>query len=191
MEKPGWRRRGSHYVVESPYMRLRADEVELPDGTVISDYYVRESPGFVAVLPLTPDELVVLVRQYRYGSDSIHLELPAGMLLDGEDPLECAMRELAEETGYEAARWELAAQYFPEAVRSTARAYVYIAHSVRKAGAPRPDPTEHLEVELAQLSDFRSMLADGRIDTGASIAAGYLALGRLDARLETSEPGLG
>jgi ADP-ribose pyrophosphatase len=180
MEKPAWRLRASRYLVDSPYMRLRMDEVELPDGTIVPNYYVRESRGFVAVVALTADDRVVLVRQYRYGSDSIHLELPAGMLLDDEDPRDCALRELAEETGYEVERCELAAEYFPEAVRSTAHAYVYLAAGARKVRAPKPDPTEHLEVELAPLRTFRAMLADGTIDTGASIAAGYRALDKLD-----------
>ena len=179
MQKPGWRLRASRYVVDSPYMRLRMDEVELPDGTIVPNYYVRESHGFVVVVPLTADERVVLVRQYRYGADSIHLELPAGMLLDGEEPRACALRELSEETGYEVERCELAAQYYPEAVRSSARAYVYIASGARKVREPVPDVTEHLEVELATVDDFRAMLGDGRIDTGATIAAGYLALQKL------------
>jgi 8-oxo-dGTP pyrophosphatase MutT (NUDIX family) len=180
MEKPGWRLRASRYVVDSPYMRLRVDEVELPDGTIVPNYYVRESRGFVAVLALTADDRVVLVRQYRYGADSIHLELPAGMLLDDEDPRACALRELAEETGYEVERCDLAAEYFPEPVRSTARAYVFIGHGARRVREPAPDLTEHLEVELAPVQTFRAMLADGRIDTGASIAAGYLALENLE-----------
>jgi ADP-ribose pyrophosphatase len=179
MEKPTWRLRASRYVVDSPYMRLRSDDVELPNGTIVSDYYVRESRGFVAVVALTADERIVLVRQYRYGDDAIHLELPAGMLLDDEDPRECALRELAEETGYEVEHCELACEYVPEAVRSTARAYVYVAAGAKKVREPTPDPTEHLEVELAEVATFRTMLADGRIDTGASIAAGYRALDKL------------
>jgi ADP-ribose pyrophosphatase len=179
MEKPVWRLRASRYVVESPYMRLRSDDVELPDGTIVSNYYIREARGFAAVLAVTEDDRVVLVRQYRYGSDAIHLELPAGMLHDDEDPRDCALRELAEETGYEVERCELAAEFVPEPVRSTARAYVYIATGARRARAPQPDPTEHLEVELAPLESFRAMLADGRLDTGGSIAAGYLALEKL------------
>jgi ADP-ribose pyrophosphatase len=186
MEKPRWRLRASRYLVDSPHLRLRVDEVELPDGTIVPDYYVRESQGFVVVVALTAADEVVLVRQYRYGSDAIHLELPAGTLCDGEDPRECALRELEEETGYATDRCEPIAQYHPEAVRSTARAYVYLARGARKAGMPHPDPTEHIEVELASLPEFRAMLADGRIDTGASIAAGYLALEWL-RQAETSE----
>ncbi len=179
MEKPGWRLRASHYIVDSPYMRLRADEIELPDGSILPDYYVRESRGFVTILALTDDAHVVLVRQYRYGSDSIHLELPSGMLAEEEEPRECALRELAEETGYGVDRCELAAQYFPEPVRSPARAYVYIGWGARRMHEPNPDPTEHLEVELAALPRFRAMLDDGSIDAGGSIAAGYLALDKL------------
>jgi ADP-ribose pyrophosphatase len=176
MRKPQWRLRASSYVVDSPYMRLRVDEVELPDGTIVPNYYVRESRGFVTILARTDDDQVILVRQYRYGSDTIHLELPAGMLLDDEDPRDCALRELAEETGYAVARCELAAVYLPEPVRSTARAYVYVASSARRVQEPSLDPTEHLEVELASLPEFRAMLRDGTIDAGASVAAGYRAL---------------
>lgn len=176
MEKPNWRRRASTYVVDSPYMRLRVDEIELPDGTIVPNYYVRESPGFVTIVPMTGDDRIVLVRQYRYGADSIHLELPAGMLGDDEDPRVCAARELAEETGYEAERLELAAEYLPEPVRSTSLARVFIAFGARKTLEPRLDPTEHLEVELTSVDTFRGFLRDGTIDAGATIAAGYRAL---------------
>lgn len=176
MEKPLWRVRGSSYVVNSPYMRLRVDEIELPDGTIVPDYYVRESRGFVTILALTQHQQVILVRQYRYGSDSIHLELPAGMLMDDEDPQECALRELAEETGYDVTHCDLAAEYLPEPVRSTARAYVYIGSNAYLSGEQRLDVTEHLTVELVSLARFRTMLGDGTIDAGASIAAGYRAL---------------
>lgn len=155
------------------------DEVELPNGTIVPNYYVRESRGFAAIVALTADQRVVLVRQYRYGADSIHLEVPAGMLLDDEDPAACARRELAEETGYDVEACELVAEFFSEPVRSNARAYIYIGRGARRVGEPAPDPTEQIEVELASLPAFRAMLADGRIDTGAAIAAGYRVLERL------------
>jgi ADP-ribose pyrophosphatase len=179
MEKPQWRVRRSTYAVDSPFMRLRSDELELPNGTIVENYYVRESRGFVIVLALTDDEHVILVRQYRYATDAIHLEIPAGMLLDGESPRECALRELAEETGYEPVSCELVAEFAPEPVRSTARAYVYIGRGARKTGEPNPDPTEDLEVEVVPLARLRAMLAEGTIDAGGSIAAGYRALDHL------------
>jgi len=176
VKKPVWRVRSSSYVVDSPFMRLRVDEVVLPDGSIVPNYYVRESSGFVTVLALTRDKHVVLVRQYRYGSDSIHLELPSGMLLPGEDPRECALRELAEETGYDVERCDLVGEYLPEPVRSAAHAYVFVASGGVKARELQLDATEDLEVELATLSSFRTMLRDGTIDSGGTIAAGYRVL---------------
>lgn len=179
MEKPVWRVRATRYIVDSPFMRLRVDEIELPDGTIVPDYYVREGSGFVSILPLTRDERVVLVRQYRYGADLITLELPAGTIDAGETPAACAQRELAEETGYEAERLELATTYAIEPVRSAARAYVYVAFGARETRPQQLDPTEHLVVESVPLAEFRAMLTDGRIEAGASLVAGYLALNYL------------
>jgi ADP-ribose pyrophosphatase len=180
MEKPQWRRRASTFVVNSPHLRLRVDQLELPDGTRVDDYYVRESAGFVVVFAVTPDERVVLVRQYRYGNDSIHLELPAGGLHDGEDPAICAARELVEETGYEAERLSLVTTYFAEPVRATTKAWVFAATRAVKRKEPQLEPTEVLHVELAPLTDFREMLRDGRIDSGHVLVAGYRCLDELE-----------
>lgn len=163
-------------------MRLRADEVELPNGTVIAEYYVREARGFVVVFATTPDDRVVLVRQYRYGSDEIHLELPAGMLEVDEDPRDCAARELLEETGYEAAQWDKVADYYVEPVRSKAKTYVFLARDARRARDPKLDVSEMLETELAGFGEFRTMLHDGRIDTAHSLAAAYRTLDYLGRR---------
>jgi ADP-ribose pyrophosphatase len=181
MEKPAWRRRSSTYVVDSPHLRLRVDELELPDGTVIPNYYVRESAGFVIVFALTTEREVILVRQYRYGADAIHLELPAGTIDEGEDPRDCAIRELAEETGYEARDVQLIGSYRAEPARSTAFAYMFLATNAKRTRDPLLDPSEVIEVELEPVASFREMLRDGRIDNGASIATGYKALDQLDA----------
>jgi ADP-ribose pyrophosphatase len=180
VEKPLWHRRSSKLVIDSKYMRLRVDEVELPNGTIVPNYYVRESNGFVLVFPVTVDRRIVLVRQYRYGSDAIHLELPAGTLDDGEDALRCAQRELLEETGYEAAHWQFLGSYFAEPVRANAKARIFLALDARKIREPALDPTEVMEVELATFEEFRAMLRDGRIDAGHALVAGYRALDSLN-----------
>jgi 8-oxo-dGTP pyrophosphatase MutT (NUDIX family) len=179
MEKPVWRVRASSYAIESPYLRIRKDEVELPDGTIVKDYYVRESHGFVLIVPITDDQRVVLVRQYRYGADAIVLELPAGSLEEGEEPADCARRELLEETGYEAGAFELIATYGAEPVRSDARAFVFLARGAKKTQPQQLDVTERIDVEVVDLVTFRALLRDASIDVGSSIAAGYLALERL------------
>ncbi len=179
MEKPAWRRRASALIVDSPHLRLRVDELELPDGTIVPDYYVRESHGFVMAFPVTPDERIVLVRQYRYGTDAIHLELPAGTLDAGEEPLDCARRELLEETGYEASHWSFLGTYYPEPARATSLARIFLATDARKVCEPHLDPTEVMDVELATFAEFRAMLRDGRIDAGHALVAGYRALDAL------------
>ncbi len=161
-------------------MRLRKDEVELPDGVVIPDYYVRESDGFAIVFALTVDARVILVRQYRYGTNELHLELPAGFIEPDEDPRECAQRELAEETGFEAQDMEMIGTFHAEPVRSNALAHIFFARDAIQTRDLKLDPTEMLTVELATLAEFRANLTDGSIDSAGSIAAGYRALDFLD-----------
>lgn len=182
MEKPVWRVRSSSYVVETPFMRLRRDEVELPDGTVVPDYFVRESNGFVVVFALTEEGRVLLGREYRYGCDAIGYELPAGNIADGEAPALCAARELREETGYEAARIEAIGDWYAEPVRSKARCYAFLATGARKAGEQRLDPTECIEVAEATVEDLRAMLRDGRVHSLASVAVAYRALEAVASR---------
>src|ERR1700676_614546 len=95
-----WRILSSAYPIETPFLKLRADRVELPNGEVVEEYYVRESRGFSVAFALTPDDRVVLVRQYKHGIAEVVTELPAGGVDPDETPAACAVRELAEETGY-------------------------------------------------------------------------------------------
>ena len=181
MEKPEWRRRASRYVVDSPYMRLRMDEVELPNGTIVPNYYVRESRGYSIVIALTPDDRVVLVRQYRYGSDAIHLELPGRTAERRRRPARVCPARAGGRDRICSRALRTGRRVSARTGSVNSRAYVYAASGARIARAPNLDPTEHLTVELAPLALFRTMLGDGRIDAGGSIAAGYLALDKLRA----------
>ena len=179
MEKPAWLVRSSVYIVQSPFMRLRKDEIELPNGTILPEYYVRETDGFVMVFALTPERQVVLVRQYRYGNDTVALELPAGSRDPDEDPLDCARRELAEETGYEAPRWEHLFRASAEPVRSTSIADAYLALDAVCTREQHLDASEHIEVELAGIDEFITLLRSGGIESMACIGVAYAALDRL------------
>src|SRR5580658_6704327 len=141
MEKPLWRVRSSTYLIESEHLRIRSDEIELPNGVVLPNYYVRESLGFVMIFALTPAREVVLVRQYRYGIDEVIVELPAGSIDRGEDPLVCAKRELAEETGYTATRWQSFSVVPAEPVRSNSFLHAFLAFDATPTQAQQLDAT--------------------------------------------------
>ena len=176
-----WRVLASDYVVETPYLRLRRDRIELPNGVRVDDYFVRESRGFSVIFATTTDDRVVLVRQYKHGAATRVLELPAGAIDEGETALGCAERELAEETGFVVAPpgLEHVATLFTDPTNSDGRLFLFAGRDARRERAPTPDPTEEIAVELARFSELRRYAADGTIEVAAHVAAIYLMLDRL------------
>src|SRR5690606_37881018 len=94
----------SESVFEGKLLKVRRDRVRLPNGREATREYIKH-PGAVVVMALLDDDHVVMVRQYRYAVQQLILEFPAGKLDPGEAPLDCAQRELMEETGYSARQW--------------------------------------------------------------------------------------
>lgn len=179
MEKPRWHVRSRTYVVESQHLRLRKDEIELPDGRRITEYYIRESPGFVIVFAMTDDDHVVVVHQYRYGVDRVTLELPAGTMDDDEHALACAQRELIEETGFTADDWEEILVAPSEPVRSNSIMHAFIARGAKRTHEQALDEFEELEWELIAIDTFKQRLQEGAIGAVPSIAVGYAALAKI------------
>jgi 8-oxo-dGTP pyrophosphatase MutT (NUDIX family) len=176
MDIPKWRVLSSTTVVDSRYFRLRKDAIELPNGTQIDDYYVREGRGFSVVFALTDDGRVVMVRQFKYGIGRLVLELPAGFIDDGEDPRRCAERELAEETGYVAKSMEYVRSFATEPSNSGVQMHVFLARGARQAVAQQLDPTEAIEVELHTIQELRDRIAGGEIEVAPQVAAIYYVL---------------
>ena len=175
----------SKVVYEGKLFRVLQDHLIEPGGRESHRDVIRHN-GSVVILAVDPskrkkDPWVVIERQYRHAAGQFLWELPAGKLDPGEAALTGAIRELAEETGYEAGDVQLIGSYRAEPARSTAFAYMYLATNATRTRAPLLDPSEVIEVELEPLESFRQMLRDGRIDNGASIATGYAALDRLEA----------
>jgi len=171
-----WRILSSRYQVATPFLRLRADRVELPNGIIVDEYYVRETRGFCVVFALTPERRVVLVRQYKHGIGEIVLELPAGGIDPGETPAECAPRELAEETGYTGAPPEHLRTFIADPTNSDGRFHLYLVRDAMCTREPSLDPTEEIEVQTATLDEVRAMVFDGRISAGSQVAAVLVAL---------------
>jgi ADP-ribose pyrophosphatase len=174
-----WRILSSAYRIETPFLRLRADRIELPSGEIVDDYFVRESHGFCVVFALTSDANVVLVRQYKHGVAEIVVELPAGAREDGETPAECASRELAEETGYTGAPPEFVRTFMTDPTNSDSRFHLFVIRDARLTCAPALDVTEDIEVVLAPIDEVRVMAYDGRIAAGSQVASALVALAHL------------
>ncbi len=180
-ERGRWRIVESDVVIDTPHLRLRRDRVALPNGLEIEPYYVRESLGFAVVFAIAPDGRVVLVRQYKHGIGAFELELPAGGLEPGEAAATCALRELAEETGYvaDAATLEYVGAYVFDPTNATTRYHLYIARDARALRAQALDATEEITVELATFEELLRYVRDGTIDVASHIASIYLVLDRL------------
>ena len=100
-----WKVLDREYIIRRPWLTARRDKVELPDGRINEEYYVLEYPDWVNVIALTPEGMMVMVRQYRYALQIISTEVCAGVIEKGESPLQAAKRELREETGYTGGEW--------------------------------------------------------------------------------------
>jgi len=165
-----WKKLGSSYLVRRWWMNLRVDRVLLPNGIELSEYHVLEHPDWVAVVCLTEDGKMLMVEQYRYAVDRVSLEMPAGVIDDGEDPLVAAKRELLEETGYEADDWMFLGRCAQDPSRQTNFAYFYVARNARKVAEQTLDESEQLTIRLYSPGDVLEMVTRGEVLHGLHVA---------------------
>lgn len=163
----------SEVVFQGNLLNVFADKVELPNGKVASREYIKH-PGAVAVVPITQEGNIVLVRQYRYPIGNVLLEVPAGKLDKGEDPDTCAFRELEEETGYVAKSIKRIASIYTTPGFTDEVIHLYIAENLTLSN-PHPDEDEFLDVEIYSKEEIKTMIADGRINDAKSMLALLLA----------------
>lgn len=155
------------------FLQVRQDDVRLPDGsTAFREYIVH--PGAVMVVPLLDDGRLVLERQYRYPSHRAFLEFPAGKLEAGEPGIVCGVRELFEETGFQAAEWAFAGELHNAIAYSDERIEVWFARGLQ-AGERRLDDGEFLDVFAASADELSAWVRDGRV-TDAKTMIGLLWL---------------
>jgi len=171
-----WTTISTKMVFDHRWYRLRQDTVALPNNQIVDDYFVSLRPDIATVLPITADGHIVFVRQYRHGVGEILLELPAGTFDSGEAPLSVAKRELTEETGYVAEKWESVATFYNNPVKQNNRIHLFKAHNVQRMHAQNLDATEDIEVILKPIADIPALIAAGEICVAGTITALLLGL---------------
>jgi len=152
---------------------VRTDTVRSPRTGKEHDFYVIESADWVNVIPLTSDNQVVMVRQYRHGTRQISLEIPGGLVNPQDTPLDTARKELLEETGYQAEEITLIGTAHPQPALFNNRCLTFLATNVRKTAALDLDEGEDIEVALISLSDIPRLIREGEITNAMVILAFY------------------
>jgi len=158
----------SQRVYEGRLVNLRVDTVRLENGR-LTEREIVEHPGAVAVVALDEDDNAILVRQFRKAAEKKLLEIPAGTLEAGEEPIACARRELKEETGYRAECLEQVGGLYPSPGFCTEYIRLYLATGLKK-GHSAPGDDEAIETIKVPLSDIPAMVSRGEICDGKSIA---------------------
>ena len=141
-------------------------------------FTVIDSPHWVNVIALTPDDQVVTVRQYRHGIDALTLEIPGGIVDPGEDGLTAVKRELHEETGYRAQRWVKLGEVESNPAFMNNHCGLFLALDATVDGTGELDETEFIEVELYPLTEIPRLIADGTVRHSLVVAAFFFFLER-------------
>lgn len=170
----------SDKIYEGKLLNLRVDTVEIPDKKY-SKREIVEHPGGVAVIPVTSDNSIILVKQYRKAIERFLLEIPAGKLELNEEPRETATRELKEETGYEAKKIEYLLEFYTSPGFSNEKIYLFLATDLIE-GEATPDSGEFIEMEKYNIDDLIKMVERGEIIDSKTIIGINLAKKYIDKK---------
>ena len=168
-----WRRQESEQLADCRVFRVRRDRSRNPRGGREHDFYVIEAPDWINVVPVTDAGEVVLIEQYRHGAEEVSLEIPGGMVDEGESPREAAGRELLEETGYAASEIIELGRTRPNPAIQNNWIHTFLARGCEFRHEPVFDGTEHTVVRLVPLERIPALIAEGKINHSLVVVGFY------------------
>lgn len=168
-----WKRKKTEEVADCRVFKVREDFCERETDGEKSTFFVIENPDWVNIIALTGDEKVVLIEQFRHGTESLMLELPGGMLDEDEEPEKTARRELAEETGFSAGKLILLGKTHPNPAIQNNVIYHFLALNCEKTGDVKFDDHESIVTRLVPLAEMESLIEDGKVTHSLVVAAFY------------------
>jgi ADP-ribose pyrophosphatase len=159
-----------------PWMEVSLQTVRLPDGRVVDDYHHLYLPDYVVIFAQTPDETVLITRQYRQGVGRVNLMMPAGLLEPGEDALSCAKRELLEETGCEADDWQALGSFVHNANCGGGKVHYFKCRNAREVTPPDSGDLEETQILRLTLDELREAFHRGEMEVLGAVAGLALAI---------------
>lgn len=175
-----WRTLEAKNVFKNEWVSIRQETCETHTGSIIDDYFIHEGVDVVIIFALTPDQQVVLIRQYKHGIRQFTTEIPGGGIDEGETPEAGARRELVEETGYSAREFIKVATHMRNPTNSAVLDHIFLAKDAYLTGEPHFDETENCETELVSVAKLREMLRGGEIGDSGCVAGIYRVLDYLE-----------
>lgn len=154
----------SKYLFRKPWLTVRSECIEMPNGKIIPEYFVHEHPEWVNIIAVTSDKKIVLIRQYRHALGKVSFEIPAGVCEAGNSSLEDnARRELLEETGYGGGEWKHFMSLSVNPATNDNMTHTFLALNVKKICSQKLDETECIEVRTATFDEVFDILKQGEI----------------------------
>ena len=172
-----WKTLGTRELfVAEPWVRLSVQQVLLPDGKVVNDYYQIKLSEYVVIFAWTTDGKVILERLYKHGIGKVTITLPEGRIEENEDTLDAAKRELLEETGYASEDWQGLGSYFCSANYGCGKVHMFVAKDAHRIAEPRSEDLEQMEVILMQPKEIIEAIHHGEISALGVVAAIAIAM---------------
>ena len=166
----------SEVFAAHPWVRLSVDQVLLPDGKIIDDYYQVQLADYAVIFAETVEGTVIGLRLYKHGAKKVTLALPAGSVENGEPPLEAAKRELLEETGYSSDNWSSLGEYVVNGNYGCGQAYIFLARGARQVAEPDSGDLEEMEIVFLQPTELLEAVRLGDVVGLGAVAAIALAM---------------
>src|SRR3569833_2220996 len=176
-----WNIISSEYIHKGKWATLRVDKCEMPNGTIVDDYYVLEYGSWVNAIAITEQNKVLMVTQYRHAADIISLEIPGGVVDEGETPLQALRRELLEETGYQFDDFEPLCKVCSNPSTANNRVFSYLARGGKKVQEQDLDASEEIIVHEFTIEEVRQIVAENKVIQAMHCAALFYGLMKLGA----------